>query len=109
MLLPLSMVERVLIQVRLPARLVRELDKLTEEGYYGTRTEAIADAIRHLLERYERGGDVAKMVRLFLLGRKPRSPGKIQIDHNKVREILIREFGTDDLDKILGKLRGRAH
>ncbi|RLG48796.1 MAG: CopG family transcriptional regulator, partial [Thermoproteota archaeon] len=42
----------MVVQLRLPARLVRELDRLTEEGYYGSRTEAVADAIRHLLERY---------------------------------------------------------
>ncbi|HDD69430.1 MAG TPA: ribbon-helix-helix protein, CopG family [Candidatus Korarchaeota archaeon] len=101
------MSSKVVIQVRLPAKLVRELDKLTEEGYYSNRTEAIADAIRHLLERYGRGGKTARVVRMYLLGRRPSSPGKLEVDVESARQYLIEQFGTDELDVIVARMRRR--
>ncbi len=101
------MPERVVVQVRLPARLVRELDRLTEEGYYGSRTEAIADAIRHLLERYRRGGGLARVVRLYLLGRRPRPP-KLEVDVDEAVRNIRESLGTDDPDRVMDILRGRV-
>jgi len=101
------MTSKVIIQVRLPAKLVKELDRLTEEGYYSNRTEAIADAVRHLLEKYGRGGKIARIVRMYLLGRRPSSPGKIKIDAEGARQYLVKHFGTDELDLIIARVRRR--
>ena len=102
------MPERVVVQARLPARLVRELDRLTEEGYYGSRTEAIADAIRHLLERYRRGGRLARMVRLYLVGRRPRPVPLEEVNIEEAMRALRESLGTDDLDRVMDVLRGRV-
>lgn len=50
------MARRVVVKVRIPAFLVEKLDKLTKEGFYGNRNEAVADGIRNLLERYKKAG-----------------------------------------------------
>jgi len=102
------MPERVVVQARLPARLVRELDRLTEEGYYGSRTEAIADAIRHLLEKYRKGGRLARMVRLYLMGRRPKPAPLEDVDVEEAMRVLRETLGTDDLDRIMDIVRGRV-
>ncbi|MHA1595532.1 MAG: ribbon-helix-helix domain-containing protein, partial [Candidatus Baldrarchaeia archaeon] len=56
--------EKVLVQARLPAALVRELDELLKEGYYRDRTEAISDAIRRLIETFSKRDRISKTVRL---------------------------------------------
>ncbi len=45
------------VPAKLTARLTREIDELVEEGWYASRSEAIRDAVRELIER-------KKMVRL---------------------------------------------
>ncbi|MHA1616387.1 MAG: ribbon-helix-helix domain-containing protein [Candidatus Njordarchaeales archaeon] len=103
--------DRVLIQVRLPATLVAELDRLLKEGYYRDRTEAIADAIRHLIERFDRLDRVGRLIRLYLMKKLPRDSSIMDIgeaeDVDKVRRAFKERYGTDDLDKILEKIRGR--
>jgi len=34
----------MLVQVRMPLRLVRQLDRMTEEGLYSSRSEAVLDS-----------------------------------------------------------------
>ena len=103
--------DRVLVQVRLPAALVAELDRLLREGYYRDRTEAIADAIRHLIERFNRSDRIGRLIRLYLMGKLPRDSSIMDIREtesvNKVRRILREKYGTDELDRILEKIRGR--
>ncbi|MFQ6075973.1 MAG: ribbon-helix-helix domain-containing protein [Candidatus Bathyarchaeia archaeon] len=105
------MSRKVVVQVRLPAVLVERLDKLTEEGFYGNRTEAIADGIRHLLERYRRGGRVGRLVRLYLMARveKTVSIGEIETVENpeEARKAMMNLYGTDDIDEVLSIMRGR--
>ena len=106
------MEERVLIQARLPVTLVRELDQLLKEGYYRDRTEAIADAIRRLIEAFSRRDRIAKIVRLYLMDKLPKDrsiddvPKIEKIDD--VRRAIIEFYGTDKIDEILKKLRGRT-
>jgi len=102
------MTSKVVVEVRLPAKLVKGLDRLTEEGYYSNRTEAIADAVRHLLERYEKGGRVAKIVRMYLLGRRLSPLRKLEVDTKVARQYLLKRFGTDDVDVIIARTRRRS-
>ena len=103
--------DRVLIQVRLPTTLVAELDRLLKEGYYRDRTEAIADAIRHLIERFDRLDRVGRLVRLYLMNKLPKDSSIMDIggveNPEKIRNVLKERYGTDEIDKILGKIRGR--
>jgi len=105
------MTRRVVVQVRLPAVLVEQLDKLTEEGFYGSRTEAIADGVRHLLERYRKVGGLGKAVRLYLMERleKTVSMGEIEAVENpeEARKAMVNLYGTDDIDEVLSIVRGR--
>jgi len=105
------MTKRVVVQVRLPAVLVEQLDKLTEAGFYGNRTEAIADGIRHLLERYRGVGGLGRLIRLYLMGRvkKTMSMAEIETVENpeEVRKAMINLYGTDNIDEVLGIMRGR--
>ena len=39
------------VPARMTKKLVQELDRLVEEGWYTRRSEAIRDAVRDLLER----------------------------------------------------------
>lgn len=39
------------VQTKMPERLLKELNKLVEEGWYVSRSETIRDAVRKLIER----------------------------------------------------------
>lgn len=95
------------MQVRLPAKLVEMLDKLADEGYYSNRTEAIADAVRRLVEKYSGGGRIAKVVRLYQLGIKAK-PVSIEVNPQEVRKALSDRFGTDNVDEIMAIIRRRS-
>ena len=104
----LIMGKTVLIQARLPEKLVRDLDKLVKNGYYKNRTDAIEDAIRLLLERRLKLGVIGRLVGLYLSGkivRKKVDPLEIVIEDENVRGDIIKVFGTDEVDKIIGILR----
>ncbi len=50
------MKEKNLVELRIPAEEVENVDELVREGYYGSRSDAIRDIIRrgaaHLRSRY---------------------------------------------------------
>lgn len=106
------MAKKLVVQVRLPAGLVEKLDKLTEQGLYRDRTEAITDGIRHLVDRYLGRDAVSRMVSLYLASRLSRNASiddlKIAGDLETVRKIVKGLFGTDNIDDVISKLRGRA-
>jgi len=100
----------VLIQARVSEKLIREVDKLVEEGYYKSRTEALEDAIRHLLERYKGVGVIGKLIAQYLSGKRIRfekEPLDLVFGNEKVRSRVIEEYGTDDIDEIIGLVRRR--
>ncbi len=103
--------EKVLVQARLPAALVRELDELLKEGYYRDRTEAISDAIRRLIETFSKRDRISKTVRLYLMGKLPQdrtlddAPTIENIE--EFRRVIIELYGTDRVDEVLNKMRRR--
>lgn len=105
------MKDKVLVQARLPAALVRELDRLLEEGYYRDRTEAIADSIRRLIEKFSKRDRVARIVRLYLIGKLPRDSSVDEVGRiervEDVRRAVTEFYGTDKVDEVLGKMRRR--
>jgi len=106
------MAKKVVVQVRLPAGLVEKLDVLTEQGLYRDRTEAITDGIRRLIDRYLKEDTVSRMVSLYLMGKLPRSAsideGGAMNEPETVRQAMRNLFGTDDIDEILSRMRGRV-
>jgi len=47
-----QMLRRIPVTIRLPRKVIEELDKLVAMGIYPSRSEAIRDAIRRLLIYY---------------------------------------------------------
>jgi len=97
----------MLIQTRIPIKLIERLDKLVEEGWYRNRTEAIEDAIRLLILRYKPLGDVGKLVLYRLRGRlKDIDPLEIVFEPS-IREDIVKAFGTDNIDDVIRVIRRR--
>jgi len=95
----------VLVQARLSERLVREIDRLVEEGWYKSRTEAIEDAIRGLLMRFRFTGEAGRFVFYRSEGRLTDvDPLEIVLDPG-VREEIVRAFGTDSVDDVVRIIR----
>lgn len=96
----------------MPASLVEKLDGLTEQGLYRDRAEAITDGIRHLIDRYSSRDAVSRMISLYLMGKLPRNSSidEVGVVDNPeiVRQIIKNLFGTDNIDEILSKTRGRV-
>ena len=105
------MSEKVVVQVRLPAKLVKELDRLTQQGIYRDRTEAIADGVRHILDRYSKEGSLSRMVAMYTMGKLARdeSVDEIGVSDTKTTRVIIKQqFGTDVIDEVIGIIRKRA-
>jgi len=99
----------ILVQVRLPIKLVEKMDRLIELGHYNSRSEVIADLIRHIDERIF-GDEVALFIEDYLKGRVKREDDlklRVEIDVDGARRRFKELFGTDDISRILDKVRGR--
>lgn len=100
------------VQFRLSSYLLSQLDKLCENGVYKTRSEAITDAIRHLLERYAFEDEISMLTSKYLSNQveKARTLDEMTIlteeEWADAEKALIDNFGTTDVDQILRKLRG---
>jgi Arc/MetJ-type ribon-helix-helix transcriptional regulator len=102
----------VLLQVRVPETVVKELDKLVAAGYFKSRSEAVAEGIRRLLLAYSgAAGSVASLARLYAEGVLERDlePGTpFEIDVDEARRRILEFFGTDSVDEVMRKVRARA-
>ena len=106
------MTKKVVVQVRLPSALVERLDMLTEQGLYGDRTEAITDGVRHLIEMYSNKDPMSRMVSLYLMGKLPRNASVDEVgiveEAESIKRTIKNLFGTDDIDEVLSRTRGRT-
>jgi len=102
----------VLLQVRVPETMVKELDKLVAAGYFKSRSEAVAEGIRRLLLAYSgAAGSIASLARLYTEGALERDlePGTpFEIDVDEARRRILEFFGTDSVDEVVKKVRARA-
>jgi Arc/MetJ-type ribon-helix-helix transcriptional regulator len=102
----------VLLQVRVPETLVKELDKLVAAGCFKSRSEAVAEGIRRLLLAYSgAAGSIASLARLYAEGVLERDlePGTpFEIDVDEARRRILEFFGTDSVDEVMRKVRARA-
>jgi len=100
----------VLVQVRLPIKVVEKMDRLIELGYYNSRSEVIADLIRRIDEELF-GDKIALFIEDYLNGRVKHEYNlklRVKIDVENARKRFKELFGTDDVSKILDKVRGRS-
>ena len=100
----------VLIQLRLPIKLVEKMDRLIKLGYYSSRSEFISDLIRSLDER-KFGDELALYIEDYLNGRIKRERDlklRVEINVEDARRRFKEIFGTDDVSKILDWVRCRV-
>jgi len=104
------MKKTILLQVRVPERIVKELDKLIELGIFKSRSEAVAESLRKLLLEYSKLASEEELtIVLYLLGRlkKDLSPkDTVEVDTVEAKKNLREFFGTDKVDEVLKKIRG---
>ncbi len=100
-----------LLQVRLPERIVKEVDKLIELGLFRSRGEVVAEALRRLIMDYSSlADDLSSVIELYLSGRlerdlKPKT--RVEVDIEEARRRILDFFGTDDVDEVLKAVRRR--
>ena len=100
------------VQVRLSAYLLGQLDKLCEQGIFKTRSEAINDAVRHLLERNAFTNEMGMITSKYLSKNLTKSQRfedftvLTEEEWLETEKVLNTNFGTTDADQILRKLRG---
>lgn len=89
----------------MPPRIVGILDRLTKNGIYGSRSEAILDAVRRLTLAFE-GEDRFKMLVLRSYLGKKKEVGSISdvkkvLNRAKIEEAVVETFKTGDPLKII--------
>ncbi|MFX0116442.1 MAG: ribbon-helix-helix domain-containing protein [Candidatus Hodarchaeota archaeon] len=101
------------IQARVPPRLIAELDRLVEAGYYKNRSEAIVDALRHFIGTQESQSEIGRTIRLHLQGHQKPLDNKQLEELEAIAEKLTwnsemeTRFGNS-LDEAMRALRGRS-
>jgi Arc/MetJ-type ribon-helix-helix transcriptional regulator len=98
----------ILVQVRMPPRIVRALDRLSEEGIYSNRSDAILDGVRRLVLAFETNDPFRKALVKSCLGRT--GTGSIEelrnlISMEDIVNSITETFGTDQVDRIIKEVR----
>jgi Arc/MetJ-type ribon-helix-helix transcriptional regulator len=98
----------MLVQVRMPPRFVQALDRLSEEGIYSNRSEAILDGVRRLVLAFETKDPFRKALVKSCLGRT--GTGSIEelrdlISPEDIAKSITETFGTDQVDRIIKEVR----
>jgi len=89
------MAKRVLVQIRLPEKLVKTIDKLIKEGYYSSRSELYADALRRFLNDFKFMDEISDFIEEYLSNNIKRdidSRTTLNIDINKYTTKNIHSF-----------------
>jgi Arc/MetJ-type ribon-helix-helix transcriptional regulator len=98
----------MIVQVRMPPRLVQLLDRMAEEGLYASRSEAILDSVRRLAIGYERSDRFRRALIRSYLGKK--GPGSVDdlaqdIDPSEIASAIRKAFNTESLEEIINEVR----
>lgn len=98
----------MLVQVRMPPRLVQALDQLSEDGIYSNRSEAIVDSVRRLVLAFETKDPFREALAKSCLGRT--GTGSIEeirnlISTEDIVKSITETFGTDQVDRIINEVR----
>jgi len=103
------MKKTILLQVRVSEEIVKELDRLIELGIFRSRSEAVAESLRKLLLEYSRlATEEEFVITLYLLGKLKKDLGPsdvVEVNVDEARKNLRKFFGTDEVEKVLRKVR----
>ena len=107
-----TMVSSVLVQVKIPEKLLKKVEKLCKDGYYRSKEDVILDALRRLLKRYEHMDEPSRLTELSILGKVSKKDVDITdvtIDFNEelITKNIAEYFGTNDVSEILNHIRRR--
>jgi len=98
----------MLVQVRMPPRLVQALDQLSAEGLYTSRSEAILDGVRRLVLAFETKDPFRQALIRSYLG-KPAKGSIDELQDTLDREDIVRgvkkTFCTDRIEEIIAEVR----
>jgi len=101
----------ILVQIRLPRKLVEEIDNLIRKGYYSSRTSFFEDAARRRLEEIlSTSNELMYFVREYLEGKIEKTLServKITIDLSEAKKRL-ESLGLEDITRTMDRLRGRT-
>ena len=98
-----------MLQVKVPERVVLELDKLVESGLFRTRSEAVVEGIRRLIATYSLLDAPALFVERYLSGSRIEEDfPEPELDEEEAMRRLTERFGTANADEVLRKMRMRA-
>lgn len=98
----------MLVQVRMPPRLVQQLDRMAEEGLYSSRSEAILDSVRRLVLGYERSDRFRRaLIRSYL---RRSGLGSIddlgrEFDIASIAASLAETYPEKTVDEIISEVR----
>jgi len=98
----------MIVQVRMPPRLVQLLDRMAQEGIYASRSEAILDSVRRLAIGYERSDRFKRALIRSYLGKK--GPGSVddlapEIDPLEIASAIRKAFNNGSIDEIITEVR----
>ena len=98
-----------MLQVKVPEEMVAEIDKLVRIGLFRSRSEAVAEGVRRLLLAYSALSGEAMLVDAYISGRRVRGPVSApEVDEEEAKRRIAEFFGTDDVKKVLERMRRRA-
>ncbi len=105
------LVDTVLVQARLPRRLVEKLDELVELGLFSSRSEVVAEAVRRLILEYGRvvEEDVV-FIEKYLSGEKPAPTTSSVAEEVDLEEAMrkVRGFlGSNRVEDAITYIRGK--
>jgi Arc/MetJ-type ribon-helix-helix transcriptional regulator len=98
----------ILVQVRMPPRIVQALDRLSVEGIYSNRSEAILDGVRRLVLAFETKDPFRQaLLRSYL--DKPAQGSIEELRNTLDREDIVlgvkKTFCTDRIEEIIAEVR----
>ncbi len=101
-------VKTILVQVRMPEKLVRTIDALQEEGIYTSRTEVILDSVRRLVMAFQTNDPIKQSVARSLHGKAGSGSFRdIAQEYNPDDIVLAlsEAYKTDSIDAIIDEVR----
>jgi Arc/MetJ-type ribon-helix-helix transcriptional regulator len=98
------------LQIRMPKKLLQDVEELVKKGLYKNRSEVIIDAVRHFLGS-EKKSDIAYFIKKQIIGKSEKTGYSVEEIEELWRKVRQREewkkrFG-ENADEVMATLRKR--
>jgi len=103
--------ESVLIQVRIPRKMVALMDELKRKGLYRSRSETVIDGIRHILMKYNALREEAILWAQYERGVIPQDKTFDDIPvtpREEAPELVAKVFGKMTVEELMNRVRRRG-